>query len=995
MPQPTAELAILYEISSLSFSDSEQALAEEAREKATRLFGVRRFVLLLGPKEHRRLAASWGFRRAEDIAKKMGQSEPNQFHFAFGDGGELGALFMEQARPVMDKERRLYTIFARRLGDVLLARRLEKQRSEMERVETLFHSIPDPVVVVDKDNRILAASHTWYELLGSDEEKVIGKRLQNSSALTRQARRTLGQCSRKWREEDYSRLPITIQPAPSGETRYFEMNPAPTTYGAEDAIILIFRDITERMRAEEALRERVREVGALFEVSQEISSRLDLDAILGKVIETSVKVIRPAEKGTLHLWDEKSNKLVVRSSVGFGQEVIEAACFEPNEGYTGWVFAHREPLIVGNVEGDPRTKHIALSEVQEEKSALCVPLIAKGRAIGTITLDNTSALEAFGEDDQRLLMTFANQAAIAIENARLYQEVQRRAAQAALIYEAGQRVSGELELDELLSGIVTAVREAFDYYNVTLLLPDEEGAWLTMQSIVGGYAGIFPPDLRLAIGEGMTGYAAASGETQVSGDVSKSPRYVRKAKEKTKSELAVPIKSGQQAIGVLDMQSDKFDAFDKIDVVAMETLSTQIATAIENARLYEQVQQELAERVRAEGALRQAKDAAEAANRAKSEFLATMSHELRTPLNAILGLSEAMLEEVYGPLTDKQAKSLRTVHESGQHLLDLINDILDLSKIEADRMELDIYPVAVEPVCQASLRFIKQQAQKKQIKVSFDIAPAITNLEADPRRLKQMLVNLLTNAVKFTPRGGRVGLEVTKADGYMHFTVWDTGIGIAEEDLSKLFQPFQQIDSSLSRQYEGTGLGLSMVKRLAEMHGGRVRVESELGKGSRFTVSLPSSEGVAALQVKAPPTEITVEAGEAPEMAAEAGGALILLAEDDERNIEVMAGYLEAKGYRVVVAEDGKKAIDFAAEKRPDLILMDVAMPGMDGLEATRRIRADAALAQTPIIALTALAMPGDEDRCLEAGADEYLSKPVELKRLIQAIRRRLDSNEQ
>jgi signal transduction histidine kinase/CheY-like chemotaxis protein len=426
----------------------------------------------------------------------------------------------------------------------------------------------------------------------------------------------------------------------------------------------------------------------------------------------------------------------------------------------------------------------------------------------------------------------------------------------------------------------------------------------------------------------------------------------------------------------------------------METLSTQIATAIENARLYEAAQRELAERVRVEESLREAKDAAEGANRAKSEFLANMSHELRTPLNAILGLSEAVLEKVFGPLTTKQDKSLRTIHESGQHLLDLINDILDLSKIEAGKMELDIYSIPVEPICRASLRFIKEQAYKKQIQVSFDIAPAITNLEADPRRLKQMLVNLLTNAVKFTPQGGQVGLEITKANGYMHFAVWDTGIGIAEEDLPRLFRPFQQIDSSLSRQYGGTGLGLSLVKRLAEMHGGSVAVESEPGKGSRFTVSLPSSAGVASLPAKALPEGTAVEVGEAPETTcAEAEGALILLAEDDERNVETMAGYLEVKGYRILVAKNGMEALDLAAAQRPNLILMDIQMPGMDGLEATRRLRAnaDVTLAQTPIIALTALAMPGDEERCLEAGADDYLSKPVELKRLIQTIRQHLE----
>ena len=962
MTQPTAELAILYEISSLAFSASEEDFAEEAMEKATRLFGVRHFVLLLGSSEHRRLAVSWGFRHVEDIAKKMGRNEPNQFYSAFGDGGELGALFMEQAHSVTDKERRLYTIFARRLEDVLLARHLEKQRVEMERVETLFNSIPDPVVVVDKDNRILAASHTWYELSGSDEEKVIGRRLQDIGALTRQARRTLGQCSRKWREEDYSRLPIAIQPVHSGETRHFEMNPAPTTYGAEEVMILTFRDVTERVRAEEALRERVREVGALFEVSQEISSRLDLDVILDKVIETSVEVIRPAEKGTLHLLNGESNKLVVRSSVGFSQEVVEAACFKPDEGYTGWVFTHREPLVMRNVKSDPRTKYIALPEVQEEKSALCVPLIVKGRAIGTISLDNTSALEAFSEDDQRLLMTLANQAAIAIENARLYQETERRAAQAALIYEVGQRVSGELGLDIVLFEVVTAVHDAFGYYNVLLLLPDEEGEWLTLQAIVGGYAGVFPPDLRLAMGEGMIGHAATSGETQVSGDVSKNPHYVRKAAEKTNSELAVPIKSGQRVIGVLDMQSDELGAFDEIDVAAMETLSTQIATAIENARLYEQAQQEIAERVRVEEALRKSEEkyrvisentgdfiavvgldgkytymspshrrlgyepeelvgksgfdflhpddrrcmyslmleygsmrvkrlfagryesitrsldfrfAAKSGEwrdlestaslimdesgkpasfllvsrdvterkrdeEAQKRFISNVSHELRTPVHNIR--SSITLLGKYEPAllpADQRERLLAAIDSESKRLGELIEDILTLSRLDRGttvlrRKETDLNPL----LCQAGDRL--QSALGRwggTVRQALATQPIL--VEIDPSLMLQVAVNLLDNAIKYSPAGGQITLRSGQGETDAWFSVRDEGVGMAGEQMERIFERFYRVTTA--HETPGTGIGLGIAKEIVELHGGRIELQSESGKGSCFTVYLPVS----------------------------------------------------------------------------------------------------------------------------------------------------------
>ena len=258
----------------------------------------------------------------------------------------------------------------------------------------------------------------------------------------------------------------------------------------------------------------------------------------------------------------------------------------------------------------------------------------------------------------------------------------------------------------------------------------------------------------------------------------------------------------------------------------------------ERATLAQRVAERTAELSRANAEL-------ERASRLKDEFLANMSHELRTPLNAILGMSEALQEQVYGPLNDKQSRSLRTVEQSGRHLLSLINDILDVSKIEAGKVELEIGSVSVEAVSQASLGLIKQAAHEKRITVNADFDNAPMTIQADERRLKQILVNLLTNAVKFTPEGGAMGLEVSgdAGEGMVHFSVWDTGIGISQEDMAKLFKPFVQLDSSLSRQHSGTGLGLALVSRLTESHGGRVSLESKEGQGTRFTVSLPWEEG--------------------------------------------------------------------------------------------------------------------------------------------------------
>ena len=370
--------------------------------------------------------------------------------------------------------------------------------------------------------------------------------------------------------------------------------------------------------------------------------------------------------------------------------------------------------------------------------------------------------------------------------------------------------------------------------------------------------------------------------------------------------------------------------------------------------------------------------------RVKDEFLANMSHELRTPLNAILGLSESLSEQTAGPLNEKQQKYITTISESGHHLLSLINDILDLAKIDAGQITLDINKVDVRSVCQASLRMIKQLAQKKHQDVALEIDGNIELMWADERRLKQMLVNLLGNAVKFTPENGKLGLEVhgDEEANKISFTVWDRGIGIKETDLIRLFQPFVQLDSGLARETTGTGLGLALVAQMARLHGGSIQAISEPENGSRFSVVLPwepalAMDAAARMKVTGKFRAIQLDEKNKP---------TVLLVEDTQEVTMMIKDYLELAGYKVVTAQDGVDAIIQAKLIRPDLILMDVQMPRMDGMEATRKLRSEPNFRYTPIIALTALAMPNDRERCLEAGMDEYVSKPVNLKALIMIM---------
>jgi PAS domain S-box-containing protein len=404
--------------------------------------------------------------------------------------------------------------------------------------------------------------------------------------------------------------------------------------------------------------------------------------------------------------------------------------------------------------------------------------------------------------------------------------------------------------------------------------------------------------------------------------------------------------------------------------------------------------------------------------RLKDEFLANMSHELRTPLNAILGMSESLQEGVLGTINQRQSEAIATIEKSGEHLLALINDILELSKISSGKLELELEQVSIEQLCKSSIVFVKQQAFKKQIQINVNLPPDLGEMLLDQRRMRQVLINLLTNAVKFTPKGGKVSLDVYYEASevgfgdrpeypdsrYICFAITDTGIGIAPEDQEKLFQPFVQVDSKLNRKYEGTGLGLALVKQIVELHGGNVGLQSELNQGSCFTVRLPYSFPLLHNQEISPTHSSAISEADqqlaitenSPEQqvvsefydskATPLPLPIILLAEDNEANILTISSYLEAKAYRVIVAKNGVEAIAIAKAERPDLILMDIQMPVMDGLEAIAQIRRDPGLADLPIIALTALAMEGDRDRCLGVGANEYISKPIKLKQLAVLI---------
>ncbi|MFN6475887.1 hybrid histidine kinase/response regulator HrmK [Nostoc sp. DedQUE07] len=372
----------------------------------------------------------------------------------------------------------------------------------------------------------------------------------------------------------------------------------------------------------------------------------------------------------------------------------------------------------------------------------------------------------------------------------------------------------------------------------------------------------------------------------------------------------------------------------------------------------------------------------ERTNQLKNQFLANTSHEIRTPLSSIIGFTHLLLAPGYEPTKERQQEYLNIIQSSGKHLLALINDILDLSKIEANQLEVQWETVDVPLLCNNVLALVKEKAANKSLKLCLELEPDITTLVADPLRLKQMLLNLLFNALKFTSIGS-VGLQIASKGVFVHFTVWDTGTGISQEDQVQLFQPYFQIAKAVADGIEGTGLGLAVTQKLAQIHGGWVKVESEIDRGSRFTLVLPLKQEMA--------VRVDEEAGETnfpsfPLPLTPSSSVEILLVENDLPNADLMQIYLQKLGYQVTWVKNADEMWEALTQLDPAVILMDVCLADGNGLNLVQQLREHQQYRTIPVIVQTAMAMKGDRETCLAAGVNDYISKPIDLPLLASLV---------
>jgi signal transduction histidine kinase len=617
---------------------------------------------------------------------------------------------------------------------------------------------------------------------------------------------------------------------------------------ADQAVIAIenVRLFTELQARNRDLTEALDRQTATAEVLRVISqSQTEVQPVFDAIVDNAMRLFRAWSASISQSDGQFIHLIATRGGLPGSAEYLRGQSPWPihEAGVLARCFADRAVIHIPDIESDPTQAPVTrdLARARGWRSLLGAPMLRDGQPIGAITINRAEA-GPFSPAEIELLQTFADQAVIAVENTRLLGELQARTGELTrsvgeltALGDVSRALSSTLDLDAILQTIVTRANQLAGTDACSVFEYDEatEAFHLRATNNLDDEVVALARRTPVRKGEGVQGRMAVTLQPVQVPDIAEEDAYHGPLRDillrtGTRAVLAVPMLREDQLIGGLTVNRKTAGEFPPEVIELLKTFATQSALAIQNARLFREIEDKSRQ--------------LEVASQHKSEFLANMSHELRTPLNAIIGFSEVLADRMFGELNEKQEEYLKDIHASGQHLLSLINDILDLSKIEAGRMELELADFHLPQAIENALVLVRERALRRGITLEQSIDPRLGEIQGDERKVKQVLLNLLSNAIKFTPEGGKIEIRAVPGDRSVEVSVSDTGVGIAREDQDAIFEEFRQVGTA-AKKVEGTGLGLALARKFIELHGGRIWVKSQVGIGSTFTFTLPMRGG--------------------------------------------------------------------------------------------------------------------------------------------------------
>lgn len=744
------------------------------------------------------------------------------------------------------------------------------------------------------------------------------------------------------------------------------------------------------------------------EVITALNGPLQLAQLVEQVLPRVLESV-DAQVGVLYTAED--DHLAVAGAVG-----LDSAGLEPlphGAGLPGAALEQNRVVSVTSVGTETPYRINTGISVIAPRQVVNLPMRFGEETMGVLTIASINPVGNVEIDQLRLM---ASQLATSLSNIRAFEETQRQREElhknnrdlerllekSDTLQEMGRELAAQRDLQVLLELVCREARRLLRAdYTAVATMTDRQGS--TRWAAVDGAVSDVFRDVVFAPGKGTAGRVIARQAPVVIENFGENPEFPVEefavhATEGMKAALGVPLSRGDSPVGALIVAFRRSHVISQEDIDLATALASFASVAIENARLLTELSTERDIVGQRAVELQQKNAEVERANRLKSEFVANMSHELRTPLNSILALSQILADRLDGDLNEEQAKQVSIIERNAHNLLRLINDILDLSKIESGKLEMMPVEFAIDELVQSVQNTVVPLVMSKGLELHTDVAPNLPRMHTDDNKLKQIFLNLLSNAVKFTERGtvtvrvrpGRTQGGVSdggSVKSWITVDVLDTGIGIAPADQAEIWQEFHQIDGSLSRRYEGTGLGLAIVRRLVMLLGGSIELESRPGEGSRFTFTLPvrlrPRGRVIEQPERMPPSTVIAPRSISTEDSETAALPLVLIVDDDPEVIYILEKYLRDNGYNIATAGDGDVALEKARTLRPFAITLDIMLPGRDGWEIIQELKNDPETADIPIIVLSML---DNRELGFSLGAAEYLVKPVSRKALLDRL---------